>query len=404
MAAQAGLISSANADTQPVDQTANATFCALAQLMNNGMGGALPSVVSSCSSVPDNGAKNGVPIPPDASTVVAPSSDDPGQDPSAQTRVVPVASDQGRLADSASENGQAGDTSTAVGQKLPTTDMPPQANSASTRPGLSASGGPPSTETSGAQAPTTSNHSQNASGTSIAKDTEVMKSNDSSELRSYGLTSAQPRAATDKASLPSSHQADPSATSLENGRLAPGTVAALETPMTLPTASTTDVPQITRGSIMEVVLHGISDQILEFKKLGADSMAVLLKPDDKTEIYLSVKSQSGHTEVSARLNAGDADLLNEHWGEIKSALAKQGITLSDLETENARPHYGSTSWGRRQNQSPESQSENPQQQQNPGRREMPEFISNIKSFTDPLQARWAAPALAAAKRLWVVWL
>lgn len=330
--------------------------------------------------------------------------DGPCLDPSGQTRVLAGATDQDKLAAIAPDDGEADGASSAVGQKLPTSDVPQQAISAFGRTSFPPPASPSSAETAGIQASTTSDNSQNALGTSVAKVSDTMKSNKSSELPSRSLGTAQPRGMVDKASLTANHEGESSATLRESSRLTPDAVAMLEPRLSESVASTDEVPQNTHGAILDTVLHGISDQILEFKKIGADSMAVLLKPDEKTEIYLSVRSQSGHIEVSARLNAGDADLLNNHWGEIKSSLAKQGIELSDLDTEEARPHYGSTSSGGRHSQSPDAQSENPRQR-SPNRREVPEFIPKFKSLADPLGARWVAPAaLAAAKRLWVMWI
>jgi len=343
-------------------------------------------------------------LPPDLSAVVPPEGDAPHLDPSGQARTLAGVTDQDKLAIAAPDDGETDDISAADGQKLPTSGVSQQAISAFKCADLSSPGGSSSAQTAGLQASTTSDNSQNALGTSVASVNDTMKSNKSSELPSRSLGRAQPRGMVDKASLRANQVGESSAYFRESSRLTPGAVAMLEPRLTESATSADDVPQNTGGATLVTVLHGISDQVLEFKKLGADSMAVLLKPDDRTEIYLSVKSQSGHIEVSARLNAGDADLLNVHWGEIKSSLAKQGIELSDLDTEDAHPHYGSTSSGGRHSQSPDEQADNPRQR-TPNRRDVPAFITNIKSLADPLGTRWVAPvALAAAKRLWVMWI
>lgn len=380
------------ANSGDADQTAGPSSRPSIQLANGNTCGILQSPGSA---VPCDSVKPGADIPSNVSSAdVLPKGNAPRQGPSGQIRSLSSAAGQTKLAPDAPDDGETDGKSTPNGQKLPTTDVLRQAVLASRLTGLPSPGNSPSTETSGLQASTTSEDSQNALGTTVASVSEVMKSNKSSELRSGGLGSLQPGGTVDKASPMTNPGGESSVALCESGRLMPtGVATALD-----------DVPQTTRGAILETVLHGVSDQVLEFKRLGADSMAVLLKPDDKTEIYLNVSSQSGHVEVSARLNTGDADLLNSHWGEIKSSLAKQGIALSDLDSDDARHHYGSTSSGGRQDQSPDPQSETPQRR-SPSRREMTDFISNIKSLTDPLAKPWVGPAaLAAAKRLWVMWI
>ena len=316
-----------------------------------------------------------------------------------------TATEQDATATVAPDTNGSDEVATAVGQKLPTSGVPQQANSASecTDPPLCTS--PSLVETTGIQVSTTSETGQNVLGTSVATVGDSMKSNKSSELSSRSSGRVQPRGTVDKASLVVDRDGESSTTLREGNRFVSVVGSTVpDTCLTESVASTDRVQQSTRGGALETVLHGISDQIVEFKRIGANSMAVLLKPDDKTEIYLNVKSQSGHIEVSARLNTGDADLLNSHWGEIKSSLAKQGIELSDLDTEETRPHYGSTWSGSRHSQSSDGQSENPQQR-NTNRREVPEFLPKFKSLTNPLDTRWVAPAaLAAAKRLWVMWI
>ena len=95
--------------------------------------------------------------------------DGPCLDPSGQTRVLAGATDQDKLAAIAPDDGEADGASSAVGQKLPTSDVPQQAISAFGRTSFPPPASPSSAETAGIQASTTSDNSQNALGTSVAK-------------------------------------------------------------------------------------------------------------------------------------------------------------------------------------------------------------------------------------------
>ncbi len=265
-------------------------------------------------STQDDGTKTALGSPSDLPTVAPPEGEAPGPDGPAQVPVLPGATDQDKVVPGGLDECESDGTSSAVGQKLPISEVPQQAISAFGHTNPSSPTSPASTETAGIQASTTSGDSQNALGTTVANVSDTMKSNNSSELPSRSLGKAQPRGTVDKASPVTNREAVASATLRESSRFTPSEVAMLDPRLTASTAAVDELPQNTRGAILDTVLHGISDQVLEFKRLGADSMAVLLKPDDKTEIYLSIKSLSGHLEVSAPAEHGRCGSVEQPLG------------------------------------------------------------------------------------------
>jgi hypothetical protein len=88
----------------------------------------------------------------------------------------------------------------------------------------------------------------------------------------------------------------------------------------------------TKGSIsLEPVEGQIRNQAVEFKRVGADSMSVVLKPDTQVELHLQLRMEQGQVHVVAECKRGDIATLNESWGQLQQNLAGQGIRVSALQ-------------------------------------------------------------------------
>jgi hypothetical protein len=79
------------------------------------------------------------------------------------------------------------------------------------------------------------------------------------------------------------------------------------------------------------LLQEITRQVAELRQFNAQSMALVLKPDPRTEIFVHLKLQEGEVNVYARFERGDFQTLSAHWGEIQHSLAQQGIRLGPLQ-------------------------------------------------------------------------
>lgn len=81
-----------------------------------------------------------------------------------------------------------------------------------------------------------------------------------------------------------------------------------------------------RELALEVTRH-----VAELKQLNLDSLAVVLRPDPNTELFLHLKRHNGGVDIQAQFERGDFQQLNAQWGELQSSLAAQGIRVSALE-------------------------------------------------------------------------
>jgi hypothetical protein len=108
---------------------------------------------------------------------------------------------------------------------------------------------------------------------------------------------------------------------------------------TLNAASAVSVPELTQAGMLR--------HVTELRYSGATELAVVLQPDADTQLALRLTFNSnGEVSVQARCEQGDAQALAANWGDIRDALAQQGVRLGALELapelkpENLTPRTG----------------------------------------------------------------
>lgn len=83
-------------------------------------------------------------------------------------------------------------------------------------------------------------------------------------------------------------------------------------------------PAVTR------TFHEIIERVVTFRQVGAQSADVTLQPDRATEISLHLSMTNGQVEVVARVERGNFDGLQQHWGGLREQLSQQGVRVSEL--------------------------------------------------------------------------
>jgi hypothetical protein len=71
-------------------------------------------------------------------------------------------------------------------------------------------------------------------------------------------------------------------------------------------------------------------EVAIMRRLRPDSLAVVLRPDPQTEIFLRLTAHRGLIEVSAQCERGDFEVLNLLWPQLQARLRLQGVKLLDL--------------------------------------------------------------------------
>jgi hypothetical protein len=91
-------------------------------------------------------------------------------------------------------------------------------------------------------------------------------------------------------------------------------------------------------STSEQLFFQISKQAVALKHFNADSMAVVLKPDPETAIFLHLQLENGRVEVHARFERGDYQALQSGWDQLRESLASQGIRLGPLHNSDSNDY------------------------------------------------------------------
>ena len=90
------------------------------------------------------------------------------------------------------------------------------------------------------------------------------------------------------------------------------------------------------ASQIERVAHLVGQEVLMVRQSNANALAVSLKVDTHTELFLQLTNHDGQVQASLRCERGNIDHLGEHWTELQQSLARQNIQLMPLEDKAAR--------------------------------------------------------------------
>ena len=104
------------------------------------------------------------------------------------------------------------------------------------------------------------------------------------------------------------------------------------------------------GRVSEQLLLNLTREVAQFKRFNAESMAVVLKPDANTEIFLHLAMRNGQVDVQARFERGDFSAISGQWQQLQQTMAQQGVRLSPLQDAQQQPQTneggtGQSQWG-----------------------------------------------------------
>jgi hypothetical protein len=120
---------------------------------------------------------------------------------------------------------------------------------------------------------------------------------------------------------------------------------------------------------VERVAHLVTQEVLMVRQSGANSLAVSLKVDSHTELFLQLTNHDGQIHASVRCERGNVESLGSHWGELQESLARQNVQLMPLENKvssrsiaaaNAAPETSSSRAFDQSSQNPRQQFRDPQ--------------------------------------------
>jgi len=81
-------------------------------------------------------------------------------------------------------------------------------------------------------------------------------------------------------------------------------------------------------SRVERLTHAMLETVAQVRRVGPESIAVVLKPDAGTELLLRVEMRDGALSAQLQFGRGDRAFLDRHWDDLQKRLAEQGVQLS----------------------------------------------------------------------------
>lgn len=86
----------------------------------------------------------------------------------------------------------------------------------------------------------------------------------------------------------------------------------------------------TAAERVERVEHLILKEASVVRQSGAGSLAVVLKPDAQTELFLQINHRAGQIEAVVRFDRGDAASLGLYWPQLQESLARLDVQLQPM--------------------------------------------------------------------------
>lgn len=151
-----------------------------------------------------------------------------------------------------------------------------------------------------------------------------------------GATLSDDSAADDTGKLAGIADADPSGHKKDSFDLTsmmdlPGKTAAVEVGQNTGLVAT--VPADNSAAQADRVAHLVNQEVLMIRQSGANSLAVSLKLDPHTELFLQLTNHNGQIQASIRCERGNVAGLDSHWGNLQDSLARQNVQLLPLENK-----------------------------------------------------------------------
>jgi hypothetical protein len=98
-----------------------------------------------------------------------------------------------------------------------------------------------------------------------------------------------------------------------------------------PVLETSDGEPSSASATVERISSLVLREAALVKKYSSDSMAVVLRPDAETELFVHLTQRNGQVEATVRCERGDAQHLGALWPQLQESLAQHKVRLAPLE-------------------------------------------------------------------------
>ena len=123
------------------------------------------------------------------------------------------------------------------------------------------------------------------------------------------------------------------------------------------------------------------------RQYKSDAMAVVLRPDADTELFVHFSQRNGQIEATIRCERGDANQLGALWSQLQESLGQQKVRLAPLQESPANQNSFNSSSGTALGHGQTGNGSNGSPRQSPDRQSMDEWSAPADSATDSRHPR-----------------
>lgn len=143
----------------------------------------------------------------------------------------------------------------------------------------------------------------------------------------------------------------------------------------------------TTGTV-ERISKLVLGEVALIKQHSSESMAVVLRPDAETELFVHLTQRNGQVEATVRCERGDLQHLGAMWGQLQESLAQQKVRLAPLQESPSNPSNFNQPAGSETNGSGHGSPRHSQREgSQPDKQSMDEWPMPASSGTDPAHVR-----------------
>jgi len=160
--------------------------------------------------------------------------------------------------------------------------------------------------------------------------------------------------------------------------------------------------QLDPSGMVDRITNLVISEAAIVRQYKSDAMAVVLRPDADTELFVHFSQRNGQIEATIRCERGDANQLGALWSQLQESLGHQKVRLAPLQESPAnQSSFNSPSGSQTGNGS------NGSPRQSPDRQSMDEWSAPADSAADSRDARGRGASghsrLTTSRPGWETW-
>lgn len=131
-------------------------------------------------------------------------------------------------------------------------------------------------------------------------------------------------------------------------------------------------PTVDASATVDRITNLVVREAALVRQYKSDAMAVVLRPDAETELYVHFTQRNGQIEATVRCERGDAQQLGALWSQLQESLGQQKVRLAPLQ-ESPSQQQGQSNFGSSNGSSTGGGHSNHSPRQSPEKQSMDEW-------------------------------